>query len=127
MALIIPTTGIDRQQDLELTIEGVSFVLRFQWLERLARWAVDFLRADGEPVLASRALIPNRPLNDRFTDEQLPDGLFVAVRRDGTSAPFGLGELSSECLFFYLPSAELAAERPARVDAFGTLTFRAVP
>lgn len=127
MALLIPTTGIDRQQDLEVTIDTVSFIIRFQWLQRLGRWAVDFLQADETPIIAGRVLRPNFPLTDRFVGDALPDGSFVAVRRDGSSRPFGLGELATECLFFFVPTAELDANRPVTTDDFGTLTFTAVP
>lgn len=127
MALVFPTTGIDRQQDLEVVVNTIPFIIRFQWLERQRRWAVDFLRADETPILAGRILVPNRPLNDRYTGDALPDGSFVAIRRDGGSAPFGLGELATECLFFFIPRAELDAARPVVADDFGTLTFAEVP
>ena len=127
MSVLIPTTGIDRQQDLEVTIDTVSFILRFQWLERVARWSVDFLEADETPIRAGRLLRPNFPLNDRFANDRLPDGVFVAIRKDGGSEPFGLGDLAAECWFFFVPSDELEAQRPPVVDDFGTLTFTAAP
>ncbi len=127
MATLIPTSGTDRQQDLEVTIDTVSFIVRFQWVQRLGRWCVDFLQADETPIIAGRVVRPNFPLTDRFVGDALPDGSFVVIRRDGGSEPFGLGELATEGLFFFVPSAELEANRPVVSDDFGTLTFTEVP
>ncbi len=127
MALLIPTEGVDLQQDLEVTIASVPFILRFQWSERTTRWSLDFLQADETPVLSGRVVIPNRPLADRFTAPNLPDGRFVAVRRDGTDTPFGRDEIATEALLVFIPEAEFETLRPAASDDFGTLTFEAVP
>lgn len=127
MALLISTEGISRQQDLELRIDSIPFIVRFQWMERLQRWVVDFLTLDDQPILTGRVLIPNGPLTNRYTGDALPAGEFFAVRKDEGSEPFGLDELSTQCLFFFVPEDEVEAERPEADDDFGVLTFEVVP
>lgn len=123
MAVIIPTENVDQALDLEISLEGVDMLLRFQWIRRLGRWCIDFLQPDETPILLSRVIKPGQVLNNRFTDEFLPSGAFIALRKDGKFTPFGEKELATECDLYFVTQEELlTGENPASGD-FEGLTY----
>lgn len=96
---------------LELRIDSVSFALRFQWLERLSRWSVDFLREDGSVLAGGVLFRPNFQLN-RFNDGgELPEGVFFLRRTDRSSKPIGRYEIQDACQLLFISSDELDQEQ----------------
>lgn len=122
MASVIDLSGITLEGGVELTLDNVPFIIRFEFNERARRWFVDFLDVGAVPVLAGRVLNPGVLLNPRPL-VGLPPGIFYATRVDGGDAPFGRDTLASEAVFWYQARAEYEAEVAAlNPDLVGELT-----
>jgi hypothetical protein len=124
MPSVIDLTGIELEGGVELTLDGVPCVVRFQYNERVARWFVDLLDVAGVPVVAGRVLNPTVILNPRKLSG-LPPGVFYATRVDGEDTPFSRDNFARECVFWYQNRDEYAAELAALTpDRVGPLTVR---
>lgn len=126
MALVLTTQPIDLQLDMELTLESIAFVLRLEWSTRSQRWRYGFWADEETPILVGRRLIPGMFMNNRYTGELLPDGVFMCARLDGTTRPVGMNELGRDALIFYTPREEFEAEQAADAPLFQIVRVEAV-
>jgi hypothetical protein len=126
MAVVLTAQPVELQLDLELVIEGIPFILRLDWNERLARWCFGFWRAD-QPVLVGRRLVPGVPMNNRYTGEHLPGGVFLSARLDGAQEPVGKDELGRAAFIFYVPREEFLEELGPRDDLLQLVRIEEAP
>jgi hypothetical protein len=123
MASVIDLSGIELEGGVELTLDGVPCIVRFQWNERIGRWFVDLLDVSGAHVIAGRVLNPTVVLNPRAV-AALPPGVFYATRVDGGDAPFTRDNFAREVIFWYQDrdeyNAEIAALTPDKVGPLTT-------
>lgn len=128
MAVTIPLEFVDEQLEIAVTVEAVPLIVSFQWMERYMRWQIDFRDSDETPIVVGIRLIPNISLVDQLpARQQLPDGVWIATRRDGSNNPISKDDLpNGEVTLAFVPRAEFEAARPEEPDFFGTLTYTEV-
>lgn len=109
-------TSPDTLQRVDL--DGREFILRWRWVERGRRWALDVSTADGTLLAGGIAVVVNAPLLTavRAARPEMPPGdLIVYDSRPRPSEP-GLEDLGGETArIVYLEAADLSGPAPAPV------------
>ena len=62
--------------DTRVLLDGVDYILRFDWHARESRWYFDILDGTGAVITAGIKIVANWPLLDRETLPQAPKGNF---------------------------------------------------
>jgi len=93
-------------------LDGVEYQLRWRWLTRPARWALDISSTDGTLLVGGIRVVPMEPLlrDVRGARPAMPPGeIFVYDPRRLPQMPTlaGLGEPPSQIV--YVEAAEVAA------------------
>ena len=102
--------GPDSTQRVRL--DGREYVLRWRWVQRASRWALDLSSADGTLLVGGIRVAPNVPLlrDVRAGRPEMPPGeLLVVDPRRSPRVP-GLDGLGSDTSrIVYLTEAEVPA------------------
>lgn len=81
MSLIIPwPSGADWRQ--EIAIDRQVYIMCGHWNEIGEFWVFDLLTRDHRPIVSGVKLVLDAALTSRYSDDGLPDGVFVAVSND---------------------------------------------
>ena len=87
MALMqIPISNGDANFSEKVELNGVTYLLRFRWNDRLTQYTMDVCRADGTVIAAGLPLESGWFTTARFIGRVagLPDGLFLPNDNQGT-------------------------------------------
>lgn len=92
---------------IRTTLDGVEYVLNFDWNGRESRWYMSISMIDGTLLVAGIKLISNWPLLRRFADLRLPQGNLRAVDYSPQGGePAGLVEdLGRRVKLIYTPTS----------------------
>ena len=88
-------------------LEGVDYILTFQFDARRERWLFGIRSIDSEDLLTGQVINPYIPLNRRAVGG--PPGEFRAIPTDGTYDPVEFSDLGGRVLFWYSASDEVAS------------------
>lgn len=66
-----------------VTLEGIAYMIRLYFNERVQRWAIDLSYADGTPIILGESLVRNYPL-------------FLDYHIDGLSGYFYIEEIGKD-------------------------------
>lgn len=97
-------SGAFREQIEEF--DGVRYLLRTTWLERVERWTVSLLTPNRVPIVTGATLALRVPLF-RGTVTGTPPGLLLAVDVDNTGVAPGYRDLNTRVVLAYVPESEL--------------------
>lgn len=105
-----PQGASDARQRVRL--DEREYVLRWRWLTRSSRWALDVLGADGTLLAGGISVVPMFPLLDAFRGarpEMPPGELMILDLRRSPQMPTleGLGRAPSQIVYF--DAADLSA------------------
>lgn len=89
-------------------LEGNLYTYRLLWADRLQRWRMDLLGADGEPIYRGRNLNIGEPWFIRRRAAAAPPGFFVLTEDVDTGRECGFEELGQRCVLCYLSSDDPA-------------------
>lgn len=111
--LIVPTSAAADVSSYvqRTTLDGVEYVLRFDWNDREGRWYMTLADRDGEPIANGVKVVCGWPLLRRSADARAPAGMLMAVDQSGQGLDPGLSELGGRVPLVYFDAAELAALR----------------
>ncbi len=101
--------GPDSTQRVQL--DGREFVLRWRWLQRAARWALDVSDAEGVLLAGGLRVIPNVPLLRyvRGARPEMPPGELVILDGRSPTPALTLDSLGGDrARIVYVTEAELA-------------------
>lgn len=91
-------------------LDGVAFLLDFNWNGREGSWYISLSDAEGNPLVMSRKVVTNRPLFKRFAFlAGMPKGEIFALDPSGKIPYAGYTELGSAVGLYYFDAAELAS------------------
>ncbi len=107
MSLTLPLRSDLEDYDLQVTLDGVLFTLRFRWNRREQCWYMDVGGENGRPILASIKVVIDYPLGARSRNALMPAGMFVAVDTTSQRLDPGLNDLGVRVLLLYFEVAEL--------------------
>lgn len=108
------------------TLDGVTYRLRWRWIERTQRWVLDVADVDGALLVGGVAVVLLVPLlsRHRHTATSLPQGvLFAFSLDDDDQADPRFGDLGTRVRVMYIPRAEALK---IGADQLASLTSAAV-
>jgi hypothetical protein len=94
------------------TLDGVPYLLTFQYSQREDRWFLLLSTVDGSPIYGAVKLVLNWPLFAQCRDTRRPPGQFYVVSNtQSDDSPPGLNELAptARCALTYIPIADMEA------------------
>lgn len=100
--LIIPARSDLPDQEMSISLDGLTFVLRFRWSAREGCQYFDVLDAQGVPIYMGIKVVLRLPLGDRCTDPRRPPGTFIAFDTSGKGLPPGLNDLGDRVELYYI-------------------------
>ncbi len=90
----IPFNNEDGNQEFDITLDDVSYRLRFSFNSRLNKWALDILNSDGLELINGILMVLGVNFLRQYVSSSLPSGkLFLVNLQDGiteaTETTFG--------------------------------------
>ena len=83
MSLVIPwPSGASWQQ--EIALDRQVYIMRGYWNEIGQFWVFDLLARDQRPIVMGVKVVLGVALTGRYSEEGLPNGVFVAVSNDSS-------------------------------------------
>lgn len=99
---IIPAVPGEPFQEQTTTLDGIPYVLRFDWIQRIQRWSFSILSVSGEPLLMTKGLVLGADLlRQSKHDPRLPQGVLLVLDTEGKNADPGLFTLGRRHLLAY--------------------------
>lgn len=90
-------------------LDGVAYLLDFNWNGREGAWFISLSDSEGVPLVMSRKVVTNRPLFGRFKFlAGMPKGDLFALDPSGQIQYANYTELGSAVELFYFDGSELA-------------------
>ena len=77
-----------------ITLQGISYVLEFQYNAREQRWFMDVLDVSEQPIVRGIMLCINRNLNGQYGSYVFPAGMFFCRDSTGENKEPTLGSFS---------------------------------
>jgi hypothetical protein len=112
MPLLIPTSVDLSSYVQRTTMDGVDYLLRFQFNQRLGRWFVDVRDVEENPIAMGLPLVVNYEIGRWVVDERWLAGRLATLDQeaanDQEARDPGLIDLGARVLLSYLEAAELA-------------------
>ena len=87
-----------------VVLDGTSYIMRFDWIERINLWSFSLLTENGDPISSSIALTANWKINYTIRDPRGPRGLLILGMADGTDPTI---DTLKDAIFLYRPEAEV--------------------
>lgn len=85
-------------------LEGVSYILRFDWNGRSERWHMGIYDSDETPIQVGLVMNINWDMIGRFAELELPPGLLMLYDTSGRNEEAGRNDLGDRCVLIYQTS-----------------------
>ncbi len=102
--LILPVDASAPHYDVQVVLEGATYLLELRWNERSSCWSLSIQDAAGEQLVSGRRIVLGANLLGRSADPRLPPGAIVAVDSSGTDQEAGRDDLGGRVQLFYIES-----------------------
>lgn len=110
---VIPTPdGTTPFASQTTTLDGVPYILQFQYSQREDRWFLLLATIDGSVIYGAVKLVLNWPLFAQCRDTRAPPGQFMVISNtQADDSPPGLNEIApgARCVLTYTPIADIEA------------------
>lgn len=108
--LFIPTDSVPYYSQ-RTDLEGVEYVLTFEFSQREVCWYLSLSDSDGAEIVSGVKLVCNVPLLSKIQDDRAPEGLLFCIANGTDDTPPGLTDLLSSpdgrCRLTYITSDEV--------------------
>lgn len=108
MSVIIPFRDLPAFRET-VPIDGVLYVLEFQYNTRADFWTMAVYSKDGAPLLTGIKVVIDYELVQRYGSRGLPFGNLYAIDVTGISNRIGRRELPDSIDLVYMTEAEVTA------------------
>jgi len=112
MPLLIPTSTAFSSYVQRTTLDGVDYLLRFQFNQRLGRWFCDVRDVTESPIAMGLPIVVNYEIGRWVIDERWIAGRIATLDQeaadDQAAIDPGLRDLGARVLMTYLEAEELA-------------------
>lgn len=103
--LLVPSTNSFPAYTETVTLDGITYVLRFYFTIRTNQWNFDISDQNGNLLIGGQAVLPGYPLNWRKAQRLPgPTGIFYVVDETGQQRTPDRQELGDEINIYYQPS-----------------------
>lgn len=106
-SVTIPCSQVLPHYTLTAQLEGVNYVLQFDWNDRGSEWFFTLMDTTLSPILAGAAIKLGQPLLSQTNDGRRPPGEFFAFDTSGQNVESGLTDLGGRVTFYYESIADL--------------------
>ncbi len=103
-ALILPVDASAPHYDVQVVLEGATYLLELRWNERSTAWSLSISDVAGKLLVAGRRVVLGANLLGRSADARLPPGILVAVDSSGTDQEAGRDDLGGRVQLVYIES-----------------------
>lgn len=103
-ALILPLDAVAPHYDVQVVLEGATYLFELRWNERSSAWFLSIHDGVGEVLTAGRRVVLGADLLGRSVDARLPPGTLVAVDSSGADQEAGRDDLGSRVQLVYIES-----------------------
>jgi hypothetical protein len=83
-------------------LDGITYILSFEWNEREERWYLSLADSAGVTIVSGIKVVANYPLNYLLTDPRAPGGILYALDISGTGQDPGLNDLGRRVTLMYI-------------------------
>lgn len=111
MSALVPCTpaGVSHWTQ-RTTLDGVDFLLTFDWNQRNGQWSLTIADQDGADIVSGAVLVTRGHPLQGVIDTRRPAGDLAVVDATGANdVDPGFADLGSRFLLVYLTAAEIAA------------------
>jgi len=91
--LTIPVDSSRAFTTTRTTLDGVTYLLRLRYVQRLKCFYLDLLAEDGSAIALGARVVTNWPLFARSRHPRKPPGILMAVPDGGDTSTPNFGEL----------------------------------
>lgn len=78
----------DADYEYSLALEGLSYILRFIYIERMQMYTINLYDADNNPIVLGEALVPNYPLFFDYAILPLSGYFYMSEKSNIDSEPY---------------------------------------
>lgn len=105
----IPTRQDLAHYTLQIPLDGIDWLLSFDWNQYVRAWYYSIAQADGTILLAGRKILIDRSLLIGYRNPLLPPGDFIALDTTGSHTEAKIDDLGTRVLFYYMDLSEFAS------------------
>lgn len=92
------------------TLDGRTFLLRFDWIQRAARWHLGILQADGTPIVMGLPLVNGVDiLRPHRSDPRVPQGSFAVIDLSGKDREPSLENFGEDIVLLYAVAVDASS------------------
>lgn len=95
-------------QEIETTLDGVTYILRARWNYRLEQWFLDIHDEDDDPIVSGLAIALGAYIGRRVKDARMPPGMLIASDLSGAGIEATLDDLTTRVAVYYYSAEEFA-------------------
>ncbi len=102
--LVMPIRNDLAAYTFQIDLEGTIYTFTFRYNERMDRWLMDIADANEETIITGIVVLTEWLLIDRFKDDRLPPGNFLAIDESGEQKYPGREDFGQDVKLFYVES-----------------------
>lgn len=106
---VVPTSITNPAYSERLTLDGVTFSLRFRFNTRVGCWLVDISDENGEMIVSGRRLVCDWPILRQHGHLAVPAGQIMAFDTTERKIDPVIDDLGDRVLALYFDAEEIAA------------------
>lgn len=104
----IDTTGLANYSQIT-ALDGIAYVLLFQWNPRDSHWYLSTSDQDETPIQMGVRVVVGSSILRRCVDARRPPGILVAIDQSGRGLDPGFSDFGTRVELIYVTGAEVAA------------------
>lgn len=108
--ITIPIDNVSPRFLQGVDLDGVSFILAFEWNDRDSTWSLNLLDSESNPIITGVGLRVGLPLLTRYTGIAGPAGVLEVIDTTGKGLDPGFADLGERVQLLYTPIAEIPAD-----------------
>lgn len=109
--IIIDISNITPRFTQSVDLDGVSFLLSFEWNDRDSTWSLNVANSEAVPLVSGVGLRVGLPLLNQYRGVAgLPAGALEVIDTSGADLDPGFADLGDRVQLAYTPIAEIPAE-----------------
>lgn len=99
----------DAEYEYSIALQGLSYILRFIYNERMKLYTLNLYDADRNPIVLGEALVPSYPIFFDYAISPLSGYFYLSEKANVQSEPYKIypDKLATHYNFYYIYDTEL--------------------